>query len=54
MRIARLITVAVVVMAGVSLTATPAQRRPAGRTCQSGPLARVGGTLIDGSGGCPD
>ena len=41
---------AFVVMASVGLTATLAQQRPSARGARHGPIALVGGTLIDGSG----
>ena len=49
----RLIAAAFVVMAGLGLTPTLAQQRPAGRAFKRGPLALVGGTLIDGTGSPP-
>ena len=50
MKGARLIAAAFVVLAGVSLTPTLARQLPPGRAFQRGPLALVGGTLIDGTG----
>ena len=50
MKGARLIAAALVVMANVSLTPTLAQQRLPGRVSERGPLALVGGTLIDGTG----
>ena len=47
---ARSIAAAFVVLAGVSLTPTLARQLPSGRAFQRGPLALVGGTLIDGTG----
>jgi imidazolonepropionase-like amidohydrolase len=44
---------AVVVIASLAVTAALAQQRAAGRSSQSRPLALVGGTLIDGTGGAP-
>ncbi|MEO8256639.1 MAG: amidohydrolase family protein [Acidobacteriota bacterium] len=41
-----------VVLAGLAATAV-AQQRSAGRSTPDGPLALVGGTLIDGTGGAP-
>jgi hypothetical protein len=38
-------------MASVGLTATLAQQPPQSRASQGGPLALVGGTLLDGTGG---
>jgi imidazolonepropionase-like amidohydrolase len=52
MKVARLIAAAFVVMSGVGLTTTLAQRPPA-PGFQRGRLALVGGTLIDGAGGTP-
>ena len=43
---------AVVVLAGLAVTAV-AQQRSAGRSTPNGPLALVGGTLIDGTGRAP-
>ena len=43
---------AVVVLAGLVVTAA-AQQRPAGGSTPNGPLALVGGTLIDGTGRAP-
>ena len=43
---------ALVVLAGLTVTAV-AQQRSAGRSATNGPLALVGGTLIDGTGGAP-
>ena len=43
---------AVVVLAGLAVTAV-AQQRSAGRSTPNRPLALVGGTLIDGTGGAP-
>ena len=43
---------AFVVLAGLAVTAV-AQQRSAGRSTPNGPLALVGGTLIDGTGGAP-
>ena len=43
---------AVVVVAGLAVTAV-AQQRAAGRSTSNGPLALVGGTLIDGTGRAP-
>ena len=43
---------AVVVLAGLAVTAV-AQQRSAGRSIPNGPLALVGGTLIDGTGNAP-
>jgi hypothetical protein len=37
-------------MAGLDLTVSAAQQRPAGRAFKGGPFALVGGTLIDGTG----
>jgi len=51
MKVARLIAVAFVVMSGVGLTATLAQQPPSERLPRRGPLALVGGTLIDPAGG---
>ena len=51
MKGARLFAAAFVVMASVGLTATLAQQRPPARVARRGPIALVGGTLIDGSGG---
>ena len=44
---------AAVVVACVVVTAAPARQRSAGRSSQDGPLALVGGTLIDGTGRAP-
>ena len=44
---------AVLVVAGLALTAAGAQQRAAGRTSQDGPMALVGGTVIDGTGKAP-
>jgi imidazolonepropionase-like amidohydrolase len=46
----RVIAAAFVVMAGVGLTATLAQQRPTSGASRRGPIALVGGTLIDGTG----
>ena len=43
---------AVVLLAGLAVTAV-AQQRSAGRSTPNGPLALVGGTLIDGTGRAP-
>ncbi len=42
-----------VVIASLAVAATMAQQPAAGRSPQNGPLALVGGTLIDGTGGAP-
>jgi imidazolonepropionase-like amidohydrolase len=44
---------AVVVVASLAVTAALAQQRAAGRSSQGRPLALVGGTLLDGTGGAP-
>jgi len=44
---------AVVVISGLTMMAVVAQQRPAGRSSKDRPLALVGGTLIDGTGGAP-
>jgi imidazolonepropionase-like amidohydrolase len=44
---------AAVVVACVVVTAAPARQRTAGPFSQDGPLALVGGTLIDGTGSAP-
>ena len=44
---------AVVVISGLTMMAAVAQQRPAGRSSKDRPLALVGGTLIDGTGGAP-
>ena len=44
---------AVVVISGLTMMAAVAQQRPAGRSSTDRPLALVGGTLIDGTGGAP-
>ena len=51
MRPARVLS-AVIVLASLALT-TAAQQRPDDRTTPGTPLALVGGTLIDGTGGAP-
>jgi len=51
MTYARLGAAAFVVMASMGLSATLAQQPPPGRPSPGGPLALVGGTLIDGAGG---
>ena len=42
---------AIVALAGLAATVVVAQQRSAGRPTQDRPLALVGGTLIDGTGG---
>ena len=49
----RVVASALAVMAGLGLTVTAAQQRPAGRAVKGGAFALVGGTLIDGTGGPP-
>jgi imidazolonepropionase-like amidohydrolase len=44
---------AVLVVAGLTMTAAGAQQRAAGRASQDGPMALVGGTVIDGTGKAP-
>ena len=46
----RVVASAVAVMAGLGLTVTATQPRPAGRAFKGGPFALVGGTMIDGTG----
>lgn len=50
MKGARSIAAAFAVLAGASLVPTLAQQPPPGRAAQRGPLALVGGTLVDGTG----
>ncbi len=49
----RVVASALAVMAGLGLTVTAAQQRPAGRAVKGGAFALVGGTLIDGTGSPP-
>src|SRR5438045_7377331 len=51
MKHARFGAAAFIVMVSVGLAATLAQQPPPGRPSPVGPLALVGGTLIDGAGG---
>ena len=44
---------ATVVMAAIAVTGMMARQRPAGRPSPGGPVALVGGTLIDGTGSAP-